>query len=223
MDGPAGASTELQLIPQPSSTPSDATGTGSTAVSDSQSSIQDSQSPIDQSLSFADPTLIFPTEGWNSDSSDIPTVSSQTGEEVTWTAEAVGDGQDKGGGGAEMQNVASDSLVIKEEGEVLLGHVNGQIELLEHTPEHGASQGMNNFIVSEEGQDWIPNQDHELKRVKVRKFSYYSTVHLLFIFLSPLFICMSTEIEHARLPDRHNTSYHCLSYFWKCSHITVGI
>lgn len=46
---------------------------------------------------------------------------------------------------------------VKEEGEATLEPVNGQIELLEHTPD----------TVVDEGQDWLPDGDHEMKRVKV--------------------------------------------------------
>jgi len=58
-------------------------------------------------------------------------------------------------------------VVIKEEGEVLLGTVNGQIELLEHTPEASVGSGDADVMVNEDAQDWIPDADHELKRVKV--------------------------------------------------------
>lgn len=67
------------------------------------------------------------------------------------------------------QHVGSISLVhnisTKDEGEALLEHTNGQIELLEGSPDVIGS-GDSNFIV-EEGQDWAPDPDHELKRVKV--------------------------------------------------------
>ncbi|KAK2465946.1 hypothetical protein APHAL10511_001587 [Amanita phalloides] len=55
---------------------------------------------------------------------------------------------------------------IKEEGEVLLDPVNGQIELLDQSvPVAGPSESAPHM--PEDGQDWFPENDHELKRVKV--------------------------------------------------------
>ncbi|KAF8638593.1 hypothetical protein AX17_002134 [Amanita inopinata Kibby_2008] len=56
---------------------------------------------------------------------------------------------------------------IKEEGEVLLEQVNGQIELLEHSPDAMASSSESAAQLGEDGRDWLPEADHELKRVKV--------------------------------------------------------
>jgi protein phosphatase-4 regulatory subunit 3 len=59
-------------------------------------------------------------------------------------------------------------VFIKEEGEVLHGTVNGQIELLEHTPEPNVGSSDAEVMVNDsDAQDWIPDADHELKRVKV--------------------------------------------------------
>ena len=59
-------------------------------------------------------------------------------------------------------------VVIKEEGELIHGTVNGQIELLEHTPEPSVGSGDAEVMVNDsDAQDWIPDADHELKRVKV--------------------------------------------------------
>jgi protein phosphatase 4 regulatory subunit 3 len=59
-------------------------------------------------------------------------------------------------------------VFIKEEAEVLHGTVNGQIELLEHTPEPNVGSGDAEVMVNDsDAQDWIPDADHELKRVKV--------------------------------------------------------
>ena len=44
--------------------------------------------------------------------------------------------------------------------ETVLDSVNAQIELLEHTPD----------IVVDDGQDWAPDGEHEMKRVKVSAF-----------------------------------------------------
>lgn len=57
--------------------------------------------------------------------------------------------------------------IVKEEGEVPLEHVNGQIELVEHTPETAAGPGDSGGTVGDDGHDWLPDGDHELKRVKV--------------------------------------------------------
>jgi len=46
---------------------------------------------------------------------------------------------------------------VKEEGETTLEPINVQIELLEHTPD----------AVVDDGHDWAPDGDHEMKRVKV--------------------------------------------------------
>ena len=68
------------------------------------------------------------------------------------------------------QHINSISLVdntsTKDEGEALLEHVNGQIELLEGSPDVSIGSGDPGLIV-EESQEWVPDPDHELKRVKV--------------------------------------------------------
>jgi protein phosphatase-4 regulatory subunit 3 len=73
-------------------------------------------------------------------------------------------------------------VVIKEEGEVLHGTVNGQIELLEHTPEPSVGSGDAEVMVNDpDAQDWIPDADHELKRVKVCQplYSRHLSIKLL--------------------------------------------
>jgi hypothetical protein len=57
---------------------------------------------------------------------------------------------------------------IKEEGEVLLDPVNGQIELLDQSQEVMAGPSESATQMAEDGQDWLSEGDHELKRVKVR-------------------------------------------------------
>jgi protein phosphatase-4 regulatory subunit 3 len=59
-----------------------------------------------------------------------------------------------------------DNIPTKDEGEVLLQHVNGQIELLEGSPDIGIGSQDSGLIV-EENQEWVPDADNELKRVKV--------------------------------------------------------
>lgn len=59
-------------------------------------------------------------------------------------------------------------LGVKEEGEVLRRTVNGPLELFEHTPEASVGSGDAEVMVNDsDTQDWIPDADHELKRVKV--------------------------------------------------------
>jgi len=79
--------------------------------------------------------------------------------------------EERGAGGANPdQHVISigivDNVPVKDEGEALLGHVNGQIELLEGSPDVSIGSGDSSLIV-EESQEWVPDPDHELKRVKV--------------------------------------------------------
>ena len=63
--------------------------------------------------------------------------------------------------------------VIKEEGEVVNGTVSGPVELLEHTPEPNVGSTDAEVMVNDsDAQDWIPDADHELKRVKVCHSSY---------------------------------------------------
>ncbi len=57
---------------------------------------------------------------------------------------------------------------IKEEGEVLLDPVNGQIELLDQSQDAMAGPSESATQMAEDGQDWLSEGDHELKRVKVR-------------------------------------------------------
>jgi len=59
-----------------------------------------------------------------------------------------------------------DQISVKDDGEVLPEHINGQIELLEDPSRGGVPSGESSLIV-EESQEWIPDPDHELKRVKV--------------------------------------------------------
>jgi protein phosphatase-4 regulatory subunit 3 len=70
-------------------------------------------------------------------------------------------------------------VVIKEEGEALRT-VNGTVELLEHTSESSVGSGDAEVMVNDsDAQDWIPDADHELKRVKVCQSSHHLSVKLL--------------------------------------------
>ncbi|KDR84068.1 hypothetical protein GALMADRAFT_236708 [Galerina marginata CBS 339.88] len=169
MNGLASASPQPQsLLHHSSDSPAGAaliSGAGSTAISDPQSPIHDSHSSLDQNPPPPDALNIFPEELSDSDPQHLAEHTGATEREVIQTPEVIGDVQDKGED-AEAGNPHPEPLLIKEEGEVLLGHVNGQIELLEHTPEHGVGPGESSFG-SDDGHDWLPDADHELKRVKV--------------------------------------------------------
>ncbi|KAF8897883.1 component of IIS longevity pathway SMK-1-domain-containing protein [Infundibulicybe gibba] len=95
------------------------------------------------------------------DSNTLPTQSGTGGAEAASENEPLA-GQDKGRGG-EPQNTGQPGLV-KEEGEVHPEHANGQIELLEHTPDAAGGSGV---AAGSGGDDWFPENEHEMKRVKV--------------------------------------------------------
>ena len=130
-------------------------GAGSTPISNQQASFQhsshqDSTSPNNTNLTsdnslLPDPEPLTPTTG--EDQVLVP--KEQPGDK---------DGEVQG---------QIEPAVIKEEGEVLLETVNGQIELMEHIPEASVGSGDAEVMVNEDAQDWIPDADHELKRVKV--------------------------------------------------------
>jgi hypothetical protein len=80
-------------------------------------------------------------------------------------------------------------LVVKEERELLHGTVNGQIELLEHTPEPSVGSGDAEVMVNDsDAQDWIPDADHELKRVKVCQPSYSRHLSKKIIMIMPFYL-----------------------------------
>ncbi|KIL70395.1 hypothetical protein M378DRAFT_156518 [Amanita muscaria Koide BX008] len=56
---------------------------------------------------------------------------------------------------------------IKEEGEVSLDQVSGQIELLEQSPDALVGSSESGTQLAEDGHEWLPEGDPELKRVKV--------------------------------------------------------
>ncbi len=57
-----------------------------------------------------------------------------------------------------------DQAPVKSEGEVL---INAQVDLLEGSSDNSIMSGDTTLVV-QESQEWIPEPDHELKRVKVR-------------------------------------------------------
>jgi len=141
-------------------------GAGSTSISNQQASFQ--HSPHQDSTSPNDTNLISD----NSSLSD-PEPLTTAGEEEALVPKKQPPGDKDREVHGQIEPVG-----IKEEGEVLLDTVNGQIELLEHTPEASVGSGGAGVMANEDAQDWIPDADHELKRVKVCQFlsflkSYY--------------------------------------------------
>jgi protein phosphatase-4 regulatory subunit 3 len=153
----------LQISENSAAGPVDTIGAGSTTTQPSES-LPDSSSSIDQHLDSTATTNIIPNVP-----PALETQAPATGAQPEGgTAEVIDNRQDKGGA-ADKQATQPEPLAIKEEGGVLLeSAVDGQIQLLEHTPESGVGAGEVGLIVNEEGQ-WVPDADHELKRVKVRK------------------------------------------------------
>jgi len=174
MNGPASdASRSHTLIisqETPAIAPSDSTGAGAGSTSipaDTDSSVQDSPARIDQNSATSDVANVSPNTLASTDQHDTLT-SPGTENEIVQKAEVAEPRSGDKGGESEPANVLVGALAVKEEGEVLLESVDAQIELLEHTPEVGVGSGDPGLIV-EEGQEWIPDPDHELKRVKVSR------------------------------------------------------
>ncbi|KAF9478406.1 DUF625-domain-containing protein [Pholiota conissans] len=144
----------------------DTTGAGSTSISDSQSPLQDASTPIDQNLTSVNPANISSSEPLDSEP-HVATTSAATHEQVIQTAEVIEKGEDKVGGSTEVEALQAEPLTDNHEADIHLETVNGQIELLEHTPDNSIITGEAGLIVQDDGQDWVPDPDHELKRVKV--------------------------------------------------------
>ena len=133
-------------------------GAGSTSTSNQQalqqSPLHDSTSPNDTNITSDSPSP-----------SDIEPLTKTAGVTEALVPKKQPPGDQVGEG--------QEPLVIKEEGEVLRGTVNGPVELLEHTPEPSVGSGDAEVMVNDsDAQEWIPDADHELKRVKVSQFSY---------------------------------------------------
>ncbi|KAF5387750.1 hypothetical protein D9615_000680 [Tricholomella constricta] len=152
MNSDPGEKTQSQSLLASLSTSANSSGAGST-VSDSQPS-SDSAAPLSANTSTQDATSTdsktstnpLPGSSGTSQSTSVERGPSQV---------ATGDkGRKHEPEGAEQQEAVGS---MKEEGEASLAPVNQQIELLEHTPDS----------VVDDGQDWVPDGDHELKRVKV--------------------------------------------------------
>ncbi|KAF9464813.1 component of IIS longevity pathway SMK-1-domain-containing protein [Collybia nuda] len=147
MNSDAGSENQLQSLLSTSSPTSDTLGAGSTIPSNSQQSSDLTTQPSIQS------SIDLP-ENDSTPSTDALLGSSDT-------TKSPGDGggvlvaaQDKD---REHDLEVGTVLESVKDGEAVSEPVNGQIELLEHTPE----------TVVDEGQDWLPDSDHEMKRVKV--------------------------------------------------------
>lgn len=186
----AGASPDSQSLLQSSHNPSPAsphtTGAGSTTISDPQSSLQDSQSSIDPETTPTNSTNILPEQPSDSTPQSSLAENPRTEGEFLQNAEVIDVVQDKGGGSG-TENVQPDLSIVKEEGEVLLSHVNGQIELVEHTSSNDAGLGDAGMIMADDSGEWLPDSDHELKRVKVGipHISFRLTPHSALAHLRP--------------------------------------
>lgn len=169
MNGLASAPSLSQSLLQPpenfAAGPVDTVGAGSTTISDPQPSPQDSSSSIDRQLDSTAATNIIPN-GLSTSDTQKPATGSQPEGGLVQHAEVIDDRQDKGGA-AEKEGAQAEPLVIKDD--LLEAAVNGQIELLEHTPESGVGTGLGMGLIVNEDGHWVPDGDYELKRVKVRK------------------------------------------------------
>jgi protein phosphatase 4 regulatory subunit 3 len=135
--------------------PADISGAGSTSPPSQQFS--DSTSPN----STQNPTNSSPNE-----STAEENTTPEPNETIAYPLGSKDDGKEmKPDKGREHESVSEGgvpqpSTSVKAE-ETGLESVNVQIELLEHTPD----------VVVDDGQDWAPDGDHEMKRVKVSAFT----------------------------------------------------
>lgn len=173
MNGLASDTQQTQSLLQStdnSTVAADITGAGSTAISDSQSSLHDAPSSTDQHSTESNPVTPSPNEPIESALQSIPTNTGTESEGVR-SAEVILEEQHKDGTSTGDIAVA-ESSDLKQEQDLIPVPVNAQIELLEHTPEPAGGEGEAGIVVQEDGQDWMPDSDHELKRVKVSKSSH---------------------------------------------------
>lgn len=143
----------------------DITGAGSTAISDSHSSLHDAPTSADPNSAVIIPKTESSNNPVDPETQDPPTAIGTEGEDIQSAGVNI-ESQDKGGAIAE-EVAQVEPLEPKQETDPLLEPANGQIELLEHTPEAAAGAGEAGLTVQEDGQDWMADSDHELKRVKV--------------------------------------------------------
>jgi protein phosphatase-4 regulatory subunit 3 len=129
------------------------TGAGSTSSPSQQS--PDSTSP-NSTRNLTDPVPNDSTSKINSPSEPNGTIADSI-EEMGARQQMT---QDKGRGSQSAPEGGGPQQSVKAE-EAVVEPVNAQIELLEHTPD----------VVVDDGQDWAPDGDHEMKRVKVSPFA----------------------------------------------------
>ncbi|KAJ2929227.1 hypothetical protein H1R20_g7862, partial [Candolleomyces eurysporus] len=98
---------------------------------------------------------------------------------------------------------------IKEEGEVSLDHVNGQPELFEHASGPYLGPGDPSGVMADDGQEWIPDADHDLKRVKA---SVYELVGARWVDKGTAFCFgqFSEETNEALLVARSERNYNII-------------
>lgn len=165
MNGNAAAPTHQQSLLQPTthitnSTAGDANhpGTGTTTSKSQSEQSEDSTAPATQSPPTNSPThesnTVISQSGQSGSGGDAGPNEQVAAQDKEQQVEA-GSSQQQGADG------------IKEEGEIALEPVNGQIELVEHSPDTTAGAGDTLGAAGDDGHDWLSDGDHELKRVKV--------------------------------------------------------
>ncbi|KAF5322390.1 hypothetical protein D9619_000547 [Psilocybe cf. subviscida] len=168
MDGLASTSSSTNsLLPSATKHTADATNadaSGSTAAAELQSSLQDIPISTDQDSEAPVTSTLSPNVPSNSDAHELPSTEIGNAQDAGQATEVNAEGHNKGQG-ALHEEQPSDGVAIKEEGEVLLVPANGQIELLEHTDSAILSESA--LSLHDDGSDWLPESDQELKRVKV--------------------------------------------------------
>ena len=173
MNGAASASnTDQSLLHHPTNDdagPADLSGAGSTDTSHNDLQHSHNSSSPDQDPSATNATNIFPDEpsSQSSQPSSAEDAAAAESGDVTQASQVISEEHEKGDG-ADPDNVQAEHMLIKEEGEVLLEHVNGHIELLDNPADQGVGSSQAGYV-ADEGQEWITDADHELKRVKVRR------------------------------------------------------
>ncbi|PPQ70709.1 hypothetical protein CVT26_014633 [Gymnopilus dilepis] len=171
MNGAASASnTDQSLLHHPTNDdagPADLSGAGSTDTSHNDLQHSHNSSAPDQDPSATNATNIFPDEpsSQSSQPSSAEDAAAAESGDVTQASQVISEEHEKGDG-ADPDNVQAEHMLIKEEGEVLLEHVNGHIELLDNPADQGVGSSQAGYV-ADEGQEWITDADHELKRVKV--------------------------------------------------------
>ncbi|KAG5648782.1 hypothetical protein DXG03_000131 [Asterophora parasitica] len=152
MNSEPGSKTQSQPLIVSVSTQSNSSGAGST-VSTSQLSSDSATEPEAGTSTHDTPSANSKDEtDTQSDTNANPkNVNAKSGSSQVATGDKERTPEPEG---AELQEAVGS---IKEDGEVSLTPVNQQIELLEHIPDS----------VVDDGQEWVPDGDHELKRVKV--------------------------------------------------------